>query len=206
MYKHYKLSNLLMLVLLVLFPLTSNCYVYNELDFKVISKPKLISYTYSKDQYLISSVADVLVLHEGFSSNPYRDSNGNWTQGYGRHVGNKKIYKVSKKTAYEWLYEDIRVVIRALDEKVPWWRKLNPARQQVLINMTYNVGPDGIIKFKRFLDAMETRQYTKASKELLYNGSNKTKYWKQVGVRAEQLALATKTGKWDMEALKAYYS
>lgn len=212
MYKTSKLPNLLVLVLLVLFPLTSNGYVYNELDFQESHKPRLLSYTYADieqaapDWKLISGAADLLTLHEGFSPQPYRDTNGNWTQGYGRHVGNKKLNRVSEQKAREWLYEDIRVVIRALDEKVPWWRKCNPVRQQVLINFAYNVGVNGLDKFDRFLGAIETRQYTKASKELLYSGSKKTKYWKQVGSRAEQLAQAMKTGKWDMEAIKAYYS
>lgn len=212
MYKTSKLPNLLVLVLLVLFPLTSNCYVYNELDFKESFKPKLISYTYedvektSPDWNLISGAAELLTLHEGFSSRPYRDTNGNWTQGYGRHVDNKKLTRISETKAREWLYEDIREVIQALDEKVPWWRKCNSVRQQVLINFAYNVGVNGLDKFDRFLRAIETRQYTKASKELLYSGSKKTKYWNQVGSRAEQLARAMKTGKWDMEAIKAIYS
>jgi len=212
MYKTYKLPNLLVLVLLVLFPLTSNGYVYNQLDFQESHKPKLLAYTYedlekaSCDWKLISQAAELLMLHEGFSANPYKDSNGNWTQGYGRQVGKKKLYRVSEAKAREWLYEDIRKVIQDLDTNIHWWRNCSPVRQQVLINFAYNVGIGGLYKFSRFLRATETRQYTKASKELLYSGSNKTKYWRQVGYRAEQLALAMKTGKWDMEAIKAYYS
>ncbi len=215
MYKNLKLPNLMVLVLLVLcFPVTSNSYVYDYLEFKEDLRPRLLSYTkddcqlinkYSHDWKLIQNTADLLILYEGFSSKPYRDTNGNWTQGYGRHVGKNKIPRVSESMARQWLYDDIYEVIVGLDEKIPWWRKCNPVRQQVLINFAYNVGINGLDKFDKFLKAIQTRQYTKASKELLYNGSNKTKYFKQVGVRATHLSYAIRTGKWDKEAIKSYY-
>ncbi len=217
MYKHLKAFCLTIVVLLVLFvnPKHSNSYIYNHHDILKDFGPRLVSYSLedferykqmsSQDWALVTSTASLLMLHEGFSSIPYRDTNGNWTQGYGRHIGVKKPKNVSEAKAREWLYEDIKDVIQALDEKIPWWRKCNAVRQQVLINFAYNVGVNGLDKFDKFLAAIEKRQYTKASKELLYNGAKKTKYFKQVGVRAEHLAHAIKTGKWNMEVIKSYY-
>lgn len=198
----------MVLVSLCLFPLTVNSDTIKTFTLSSYTQSDLTKYSVignHQDISLISQAAEVIKLHEGFSSKSYKCAAGQWTQGYGRQTKPNR-QKISEHTAYVWLLEDIQEIVVLLDEKIPWWRTLNSTRQQVLINLVYNVGLDGALKFKGFLSAIKTRQYTKASKELLYVGSKKSKYYKQVGPRAVHLAYAIKSGKWDMETMRTLYS
>lgn len=57
-----------------------------------------------------------------------------------------------------------------LDHALPWWRtKLNTARQAVFIELAYNLGGAGLLKFKRMLAAAEAGAFKVAAMELLHS-------------------------------------
>lgn len=183
----------------------------NFYEFKYVKRHTLSTYTvedlsvfYHKDRVLIESAAKIIAFHEGFSAKPYKCPAGYWTQGFGRGIKDPSAPTISRKQAHYWLKEDIAKIIEKLDTNLPWWRKLNTARQEVLINLTYNVGESGIYKFKRFLSFLERGAYTKASKEILYSKNGKSKYWSQVGHRATHLAHVTQYGKWNIDTGSMY--
>lgn len=217
MHNLFKLTIWMIGLIVTLIPSTVTSY---NLDLsQIVEKPSLVSYSKldlsvyntvgnSKDVKLVIDAASITKLHEGFSSKPYRDSSGRWTQGYGRLLKGKKTFKpVSENQAYLWMVEDMVEIVTFFDKNIPWWRSLNQTRQQVMLNLGYNLGPNGLMKFTSFLECMKTRQYTRASNMLLYtkNLKTKSKYWSQVGDRALHLSKAVKTGKWDMEEIQTLY-
>jgi lysozyme len=48
-----------------------------------------------------------------------------------------------------------------------WWSKLNAARQSVFINIAYNMGVDGVMKFKNTLACAEHNDYFGAAAQML---------------------------------------
>lgn len=155
---------------------------------------------------LIRETAEIIKLHEGFSAKPYLCTSGQWTQGYGRKVEGPRRANVGPKQAHAWLIKDLNEIVDQLDAELPWWRNLSPVRQQVVMNLVYNLGSSGIYKFKNFLAATEKGEFTKAAREILYSGAKKTKYWKQVGDRAVHLAEAMRTGSWTDEQGNLIYT
>ena len=160
----------------------------------VIPNAPVVEYT---DDELVRDAAEIIKYHEGFSAKPYLCTSGKWTQGYGRQIGTRHRAPVSKQTAEAWLHEDIRSVMSDLDTLAPWWRKLSPVRKQAMVNFMYNIGPTSFQGFTEFQKAAQVGKFTAAARELKYTKGTKTKYWKKVGNRAEQVAHAIKFGTWD---------
>lgn len=63
------------------------------------------------------------------------------------------------------------------------------ARAEVLINMAFNMGVKGLLKFRRMLDAVRADDYDKAATHML-----DSRWASQVGRRAVELARQMKTG------------
>lgn len=154
----------------------------------------------------ISSAADILSLHEGFSAVPYKCSAGKWTIGYGKQIKVGKIKIISKPLARKWLEDDLIKISEQFDEDIPWWKDLCPARKEVLLNLAYNVGIDRFYEFDTFLHAVKTRQFTYAANQLTKSKHGKSLYKRQVGSRADDLATAMRTGIWDMDPMYKKYA
>ena len=128
-----------------------------------------------------------LKRHEGYRQFPYRCTAGKLTVGFGRNLDDVGITKGEAETLL-WL--DVAKVRNELEEKLPpWWSALDEVRQEVLINMGFNLGVNGLLKFKKMLSAVERKDYIKASKEMIAS-----KWSKQVGTRADELAQQMLTG------------
>ncbi len=117
-------------------------------------------------------------------------SSGKLTIGVGRNLEDVGI---SKDEALYMLQNDIDRAIERLDKKFPTWRNLDDIRQEVLINMSFNLGYK-LFRFKKFLKAIEEKDYERASYEML-----NSKWAEQVGRRAKELAYAMKYGKYPFE-------
>ena len=70
-----------------------------------------------------------------------------------------------------------------------WWRSLNDARQDVFVQLAFNMGIHGLLEFKRMLGFAKSGAFDKASVELL----NST-WASQVKTRAWRLASQLRTG------------
>ncbi len=127
-----------------------------------------------------------LKRHEGFRAHPYSDMVGAETIGYGRNLRDKGI---SEAEAKFMLLNDIRDASNALRAKLPWYDTLNPARQNVLVNMTVNMGIGGVLKFQKMLAAAQESDFDRAAREML-----NSKWATQVGARAIELANQMKDG------------
>jgi lysozyme len=127
-----------------------------------------------------------LVRHEGLRLKPYRDTTGNLTIGVGRNLDGAGISQVE---AMLLLKNDVARVRAVLDERWPWWRKLDAVRGDVMTELVFNLGPDGFAAFKGVLFLLETAAFAAAASDLLA-----TKWATQVGGRAKELAGMIETG------------
>jgi len=120
--------------------------------------------------------------HEGFSDRVYLDTVGVPTGGYGHafHVGTEIPVYVAE--ALLWL--DYRVALNDYQRIKKHLRlDLSTVREGVLINMIFNLGRPRFMKFKKFLKALQEKNYKKASEEML-----NSRWASQVGDRATELA------------------
>lgn len=114
---------------------------------------------------------------QGFSPEP-------WTCGYGTtgpDVGRATVW--TQAQAYARLLIKLGEAQRELTTALPWWRTLNDPRQDVLANMTYNMGLTHLLGFHAALAAMQREDWPLAAAEMLDSA------WSaQVGHRAVRLA------------------
>lgn len=123
---------------------------------------------------------------EGLRLKPYADSKGIETIGIGRNL---RDVGITREEAYHLLANDIERAVADLDQFLPWWRRLDPVRQRVLVNMTFNMGIGELRKFNATLAMIERGQYSNAASHVL------TLPWAtQVGVRANRLAEMLRVG------------
>ena len=131
---------------------------------------------------------DTLNKHEGFELEVYKDSTGKLTVGRGHLVlpeDNLKLGdKISKSQAELFYNKDISDAKEVARNFVPSiFDDLSPTRQNVLTNMSYNLGGNKLNEFKKFKGALQTGDYDLASKEML-----DSKWSNQVGRRSNQLS------------------
>lgn len=135
-------------------------------------------------QFLI----DDLKSDEGCRLKAYQDTLGIWTVGVGHaHVSPDTVWTQSQ--ADEQLARDIETAEHCLDDGAPWWKSLNDARQDVLVNMTFNMGWATLCGFHFFLAAAKAGDYDAAAHHML-----NSKWAAQVHSRATRLAEQMRTG------------
>lgn len=121
-----------------------------------------------------------LIYDEGAKAKVYNDPLGVPTIGVGRNLRDKGL---SKDEILFLLSNDIDEIIVQLDNFLPWWKNLSDARQRVLANMAFNLGINGLLKFKNTLALIEAQKYEAAAEGMLHS------LWaRQVGNRAQRLA------------------
>jgi len=132
------------------------------------------------------SIVDDLIRDEGMRLKPYRDTTGHLTIGVGRNLDDVGI---TKSEAMRMLGNDIEKCKRQLTDQLPIYSTLDAVRQEVLINMCFNLGIKGLLGFKDMIASLEIGNYIQASKDM------KNSLWaRQVGDRADRLALKMQRG------------
>lgn len=128
---------------------------------------------------------------EGRVKYAYQDHLGYWTIGVGRLIDKRKGGCLSDDEIDYLLSNDINKFQHEVLNKLPWVRKLDPARLGVLIAMAFQMGVDGLLGFKNTLKTIESGDYNLASQQML-----KSKWAEQTPARAKRLATQMKTGVW----------
>ena len=129
-----------------------------------------------------------LKRHEGMKLKPYTCTAGKLTIGIGRNLDDVGI---SEDEAETLLRHDIIEATDQLLNAFPWMGALNDARASAMINFTFNVGIGTVKKFKQTMEYMKNCDYENAATALL-----DSRYAKQVGSRANEIAEQIRTGKW----------
>ena len=132
------------------------------------------------------TLREQLERDEGRRHTAYADTAGHLTIG----VGHNLRTPLSDAAIDQILDDDIRGAM-AECALIPFWMNLSEVRQAVLVNLTFNMGFQGLMTFRRMLTAMDAEDWNQAAQELL-----DSKYATQVGVRADRLALQLSTDQW----------
>ena len=133
----------------------------------------------------------MLIRHEGVRFKPYRDTVGKLTIGVGHNLDDKPL---SQSAIEQILSDDISDVQQGLRSVFTWFQQIDSVRQDVLTDMAFNMGVGGLMGFRRFLAAMQNGDWLEAKKEML-----DSKWAKQVGARAKELAAMVESGKYQGE-------
>lgn len=138
-------------------------------------------------QNLIRQLRD----EEGEVLSAYPDHLGFLTIGVGRLIDKRKGGGITSEESAYLLGNDIAKVNAQLDAKIPWWRKLDEARQAVIQGMAFQMGIDGLLGFKNTLKMVESGDYEGAGKGMLNS------LWaKQTPARAKRMSEQMRTGEW----------
>ncbi|MGB2376138.1 MAG: glycoside hydrolase family protein [Luminiphilus sp.] len=132
---------------------------------------------------------NMLRRHEGVKSHAYRCSENFITVAVGRNIDPEGGLGLSDDEIDYLLANDIRRCKAELEENFEWYKDLDSVRQDALVDFNFNVGLTTFLKFKKFIAAMKKGDWNAAAKELL-----SSKYAKQVGARADEIAAMIKTG------------
>lgn len=128
----------------------------------------------------------LLISHESFRQFAYIDTTNHLTIGIGRNLSDRGI---SQAEAILLLDDDILYFTAKLDNVLPFFNDLDDNRKIVLINMCFNLGVNGFLKFQKMLDYCEQKDFLNASKEILNSEAAH-----QNPNRYQQLAYIMKTG------------
>lgn len=119
---------------------------------------------------------------EGFRAHPYKDTRGFYTFGYGRCLetnpltaeeyryllNNGHLSLAIDESGAEWLmFRELNACESALERMLPFWPALNPARQNVLVEMGFQLGLTKLVKFRQMMAALAVGDYGKAAAEAL---------------------------------------
>lgn len=103
-----------------------------------------------------------LKRHEGFRAKPYRCSAGKLTIGYGLNLD----AGISKEVAELLLMHEVSRIENELG-KFHWFRNISFPRQNILINMAYNMGIEGLLGFKKMIKALQQKDFAEAKRQML---------------------------------------
>lgn len=131
------------------------------------------------------SIEEQLLMHEGLKLKPYRDTKGVLTIGVGRNLEAKGI---SQDEALFMLRNDIREAVGQL-EQYDWYSKLDPIRQKVIVDMCFNLGLDGLLRFRKMIAAVEAGDFRAAADQMVNSA-----WYQQVGARSRRLERMMRTG------------
>lgn len=148
-----------------------------------------------------------LLLHEGLRLEPYVDTEGNSTVGIGYNITGRGLHALEKvikrkfdgrlteDEAFDVLRADIARTEQAIIAYFPEYTRLDPIRQRVVLDMTFNMGT-AVLTFRQAIAAVKRRDWTAAARELY-----RSKWAHQVGDgeggkfdRADRLARMILTG------------
>jgi lysozyme len=129
---------------------------------------------------------------EGVKAQAYQDHLGFWTIGVGRLIDARKPGSGLRTHEIDYLLRnDIDDRIEALTRRLPWFQNLDTARQGVLLNMSFQLGVDGLLGFKNTLAMVERGEYASAARNMLLS-----KWADQTPDRAKRMAEQMRSGQW----------
>lgn len=129
-----------------------------------------------------------LSLDEGRKTKPYRCTAGKLTVGVGRNLDDRGLRDSEIDLM---LTNDIAEATGECRRLVRGFDQLSDVRQEVLVNMMFNLGYTRLAGFRKFLDAVSRSDWTEAANQML-----DSKWADDVGDRADRLAAAMRKGAW----------
>ena len=131
-----------------------------------------------------------LVHDEGFVSSVYQDHLGYFTLGIGRLVDKRRGGGITLDEAMYLLNNDIDSKYAEIVQKWPYFKQLSEVRQREIMNMCFQLGVSGFLKFKSAIKSLEIGNYERAALEFM-----DSKWAKQTPSRARRVCAMIKTNK-----------
>lgn len=118
--------------------------------------------------------------HEGFRAEPYVCPAGRWTVGYGHNLEAHGLtggqchfllrqgwlhLTITREGAEYLMGAQLARLERQCETHFDFWHALNDARQNVLVEMAFQLGFDGLRGFRRMLAALRRHDYAGAARE-----------------------------------------
>ena len=129
---------------------------------------------------------------EDVRAQAYTDSLGYLTIGIGRLIDARKPGSGLRPIEMDFmLANDIDERTVALTKLLPWLYLLDSPRQGVLLNMSFQLGVEGLMGFKNTLELIRKGQFAAAA-----DGMLQSKWAVQTPARAGRLAEQMRTGAW----------
>jgi lysozyme len=129
-----------------------------------------------------NKLIEMLKIHEGVETHAYKCSASKITIGVGRNIDPEGGIGLSEDEIDYLLQNDIDRIITELDFEYDWFSDLNEARQDAMIDISFNLGQTRLRKFQKALTAMSRNDWDTAADEFM-----DSKWSKQVGQRAKKL-------------------
>jgi len=105
---------------------------------------------------MIEELIEDLHREEGWVPHAYQDHLGYWTIGPGILIDERKGGHIPRFIADQWMMHIITQKIAELDRRIPWFITQPDDVRRALANMAYQMGVDGVLKFKKMLLALES--------------------------------------------------
>jgi lysozyme len=121
---------------------------------------------------------------EGFSATVYKDIFGHATVGYGFNT-DAGITRYAAGALLEAQLSESRSSIHLL----PWYQACDPPRQDVLVELTFNMGLQKLLGFHHMLAALSVKDWDTAADELQHSA-----WFAEVGTRAPPLVAIIRSG------------
>ena len=99
-------------------------------------------------------------VNEGFRSKPYQCSEGVWTIGHG-------LTWLTKEESLHILAGRIQQLHLKLLDDLDWYKDMPPEVQGILIEMVYQIGFSGVMKFRKMIANMQGKNWKGAADEML---------------------------------------
>ena len=128
----------------------------------------------------MSNLTEDLMRHEGYRTHLYEDTAGILTIGVGYNIEEKGLPDYIIKLL---LNDSIKEARSELDRVKPDWKRYSKNRQEVLVNMMFNLGAPRFLTFKKFIKAIKNNDFDTAADEMLAS-----RWATQVGNRAIELS------------------
>ena len=138
-----------------------------------------------------AEVKQMLVRHEGIRIFPYKCSENYLTISCGRNLETNGI---SEEEAMYLLDNDIKRVKEELNMNFGAWRTMPEKARMVCIDMTFQMGITGFMRFRKTRQLMELGMWLEASEEILDSKYN-LQTPSRCAYNSRQLALCGQNGK-----------
>jgi len=143
---------------------------------------------------------DQLIRDDGIVLHAYQDSLGYWTIGVGQLIDKRRGGGIALEEAMYLLENKIRKHTKEVVDNLPWADPLiiGAARFAALINMSFQLGTAGLMKFPKMLAALKANDYEAVYKQAMDSNSNVIgdEWPEQTPARAQRVALQLKTNRW----------
>jgi lysozyme len=126
---------------------------------------------------MLEDIISELKKDEGFRGEPYNDTEGFPTIGFGTKL------PLTQNEALWLLEHRLQVSIEQLEKIQPIFKDLPIEAKKIIANMIYQMGVGGVLNFRKMWGALKAGDYKLAGREM-----RDSRWYKQTPNRAERLA------------------